>query len=228
MHDMTLSMNKPPSLDAATGSTAPKGKTVLPHLNPPEPAPLVDGRHHRSVVTRRKIVEALTALIREGVLVPTAEQVALRASVGLRTVFRHFDDMDTLYREVASSVDAVVMPEVNARFQASSWQDRLLESVERRGALYDQIAAFHLASQIRRHESTYLDSLLVRSARYQRDLLCRLLPDKLIANAPVLEGLVLLQSIDTWVSLRREQGLNAADAMAVIRQATRALIAGLD
>ena len=38
----------------------------------------------------------------------------------------------------------------------------------------------------------------------------------------------LLQSIDTWVSLRREQGLNAADAMAVIRQATRALIAGLD
>jgi AcrR family transcriptional regulator len=228
MHDMILSMNKPHSLDAATESTAPKAKTVLPHLNPPEPQPLVDGRHHRSVVTRRKIVEALTALIREGVLVPTAEQVALRASVGLRTVFRHFDDMDTLYREVASSVDAVVMPEVNARFQASGWQDRLLESVERRGALYDQIAAFHLASQIRRHESTYLDSLLVRSSRYQRDLLCRLLPDKLIANAPLLEGLVLLQSMDTWVSLRREQGLKAADAIAVIRQATRALIAGMD
>jgi AcrR family transcriptional regulator len=225
---MTLSTNKPHPPEAAADNAVRKDKTVLPHLNPPEPLPLVDGRHHRSVVTRRKIVEALTALIREGVLVPTAEQVALRASVGLRTVFRHFDDMDTLYREVASSVDAVVMPEVHVRFQTSSWQDRLLESVERRAALYDQIAAFHLASQIRRHESAYLDSLLVRSARYQRDLLCRLLPEKLLANAPLLEGLVLLQSIDTWVILRREQGLNAADATAVIRQATRALIAGMD
>jgi AcrR family transcriptional regulator len=225
---MTVSINKPVASKAAKVSAAKKEKTSMPHLHPPEEVPMVDGRHHRSLVTRRKIVEALMALIREGDLVPTAEQVALRASVGLRTVFRHFDDMDTLYREVASSVDAMVMPAVNARFQASSWQDRLLESVARRGALYDRIAAFHLASQIRRHESAYLDAVLVRSARYQRDLLCRLLPPKVMAKAPVVEGLVMVQSIDSWVCLRREQGLSAADAMAVIRQATQALIVGLD
>lgn len=228
MQDMTVSINKPIASKATKVGAVKKEKTSIPHLHPPEEVPLVDGRHHRSLVTRHKIVEALTALIREGELVPTAEQVALRASVGLRTVFRHFDDMDTLYREVASSIDAVVMPEVNARFQASSWQERLLESVARRGALYDRIAAFHLASQIRRHESAYLDAVLVRSARYQRDLLCRLLPAKVMAKAPLVEGLVMLQSIDTWVCLRREQGLSADDAMAVIRQATQALIAGLD
>jgi AcrR family transcriptional regulator len=228
MQDMTDSIDKLATSKATKVSAAKKEKTSIPHLHPLEEVPLVDGRHHRSMVTRHKIVEALTALIREGELVPTAEQVALRASVGLRTVFRHFDDMDTLYREVASSIDAVVMPEVNARFQASSWQERLLESVARRGALYDRIAAFHLASQIRRHESAYLDAVLVRSARYQRDLLCRLLPAKVMAKAPLVEGLVMLQSIDTWVCLRREQGLSADDAMAVIRQATQALIAGLD
>ena len=189
---------------------------------------MVDGRHHRSVVTRRKISDALAALIREGVLVPTAEQVAVRAAVGLRTVFRQFDDMETLYRELASSIDAVVMPQVQARFKGATWQERLLESVARRGALYERIAAFHLASQIRRHESAYLDAALVRSARYQRDLLCRLLPPEVMAKALLVEGLVMLQSIDTWVSLRREQGLSAADAMAVIRQGTEALIAGLD
>ena len=228
MQDMTISINKPAASKAAKVSAVKKEKPPLPHLHPPEDVPVVDGRHHRSVVTRRKISDALAALIREGVLVPTAEQVAARAAVGLRTVFRQFDDMETLYREVASSIDAVVMPQVQTRFQGATWQERLLESVARRGALYDQIAAFHLASQIRRHESAYLDVVLVRSSRFQRDLLCRLLPPKVMAQAPVVEGLVMLQSIDTWVCLRREQGLSADDAMAVIRRATQALIAGLD
>ena len=69
---------------------------------PPNGAPVAqstsDGRLKRSVATRKKILQALTALTYEGVLSPTAEQVAMRADVGLRTVFRHFDDMDSLYR----------------------------------------------------------------------------------------------------------------------------------
>ena len=59
-----------------------------------------DGRINRSIVTRKKIVDALTALVFEGHITPTAEQVAQRANVGLHTVFRHFDDMDSLCREV--------------------------------------------------------------------------------------------------------------------------------
>ena len=66
----------------------------------------LDGRLNRSVVTRNKIVETLTKLILEGQISPTAEQVALRANVGLRTVFRHFDNMDALYREISIDVDA--------------------------------------------------------------------------------------------------------------------------
>ena len=69
-------------------------------------APKSDGRINRSVVTRKKIVTALTALVYEGHLTPTAEQVAQRAEVGLRTVFRHFDDMDSLYREISLDLEA--------------------------------------------------------------------------------------------------------------------------
>ena len=225
---MTASISKPAASKATKVSAAKKDQTAIPDLYPPENGPVLDGRHHRSLVTRRKISDALAALISEGVLVPTAEQVAARAAVGLRTVFRQFDDMDKLYREVASSIDEMVSPQAQSRFQGTTWQARLLESAARRGALFDRIAAFHLASQIRRHESAYLDAALVRSARYQRDLLCRLLPPEVMAKALLVEGLVMLQSIDTWVSLRREQGLSAADAMAVIRQGTEALIAGLD
>ena len=77
----------PPSSEPSSGEPASNG--------------VIDGRLHRSMATRRKIVTALETLIRAGTLSPTAEQVAVQAQVGLRTVFRHFDDMETLYREIS-------------------------------------------------------------------------------------------------------------------------------
>jgi len=66
-----------------------------------QPTPTeLDGRFARSARTRTKIVDAMYALIREGTLIPTAQQVATRADVGIRTVFRHFSDMEQLYRAI--------------------------------------------------------------------------------------------------------------------------------
>jgi len=59
----------------------------------------VDGRHARSVRTRRAIVDALRALHAEGDLRPTAPRVAERAGVSLRTVWQHFDDLEALFVE---------------------------------------------------------------------------------------------------------------------------------
>jgi AcrR family transcriptional regulator len=60
-----------------------------------------DGRRKRSETSRQRIVEAMIALVGEGHMSPSAEQVATRAGVGLRTVFRHFADMDSLYASMA-------------------------------------------------------------------------------------------------------------------------------
>ena len=59
-----------------------------------------DGRRLRSIDSRARIVKAMLALIEEGDMAPGAEAVAARAEVGLRTVFRHFKDMESLYRDV--------------------------------------------------------------------------------------------------------------------------------
>ena len=67
----------------------------------PADPPRTDGRVRRGADNRRKIVAAFIAFIREGKLAPTAEDIAARADVGLRTVFRHFDDMERLYGEIA-------------------------------------------------------------------------------------------------------------------------------
>jgi AcrR family transcriptional regulator len=184
-----------------------------------------DGRLRRSVVTRKKIVDALTALVFEGHITPTAEQVALRADVGLRTVFRHFDDMDALYREISIDVDAQIQPFLQARLDAVTWQERVLQSIDYRSDIYDGTAALHLAAQVHRHESAYLAQNLMDSARLQRDLLRRLLPDSVTNNAGLLDALDLVLSFEAWIRLRREQGLEASQARDVMRLCVRALLA---
>ena len=47
-----------------------------------------DGRKLRSEDSKRRIVSAMLELVREGKMAPTAEEVANRAEVGLRTVFQ--------------------------------------------------------------------------------------------------------------------------------------------
>ena len=59
-----------------------------------------DGRVRRGERSRDQIVGALLELVQEGFLRPAAEQVARRARVGTRTVFRHFEDMDSLNPEI--------------------------------------------------------------------------------------------------------------------------------
>ncbi len=188
-------------------------------------APRADGRVKRSIATRKKIVDALTALVFEGYITPTAEQVAHRADVGLRTVFRHFDDMDALYREISVDIDAQVQPLLQARLDGATWQDRVLRSIDFRSDIYDRTAAMHLAAQVHRHESPFLARNLMDSAALQRDLLRRLLPERVAQHATLLDALDLVLSFEAWIRLRREQGLDAAQARAVMRLGVQALLA---
>ncbi len=66
---------------------------------PTVPTVPVDGRTARGLRTRRAVVDALLALQEEGDLEPTAQRVAARAGVALRTVFGHFSDMETLWAQ---------------------------------------------------------------------------------------------------------------------------------
>ena len=53
----------------------------------PGPATALDGRVRRGARNRQTIVDALLDLVGSGILRPTAQQVADRAGVGIRTVF---------------------------------------------------------------------------------------------------------------------------------------------
>jgi len=185
--------------------------------------PVTDLRRRRSVTTRRKIADALRALVEEGAVRPTAEQVAARAGVGLRTVFRHFDDMETLYREIVSGVDALVIPVVTREMTATGWQERLLECCKVLADHYEGLTSLYQTSQVHRHSSGYLDEQLHRYAQMQREMLRGVLPKDRLGDKALLAALGLVLSMDAWMHLRREQGLSPAAALKATRCAVAAL-----
>ncbi|MEQ8990342.1 MAG: TetR family transcriptional regulator, partial [Pseudomonadales bacterium] len=90
-----------------------------------------DGRHRRSQESRQRIIDAILELVTEGVLEPTAEQVSDRAGLAMRTVFRHFKDMDSLYREISRRMYARVQAVFEDGIEADTWQATLHNFIDR-------------------------------------------------------------------------------------------------
>jgi AcrR family transcriptional regulator len=189
------------------------------------PAESLDGRRRRGQDNRARIVAAMMEIVHAGEVAPSAEQVAARADVGLRTVFRHFQDMDSLYREIGAVVGRRVRAILGAPLSARTWQDRLIEAVARRGQAFETIAPFKRAADVFRHRSKYLGSDYAALVVELRTSLAEELPPHIQADQARLEALDLLLSFEAWSRLRREQDLSPARAQAVLEAAVRRLIA---
>ncbi len=142
-----------------------------------------------------------------------------------RTVFRHFDDMETLYREVDLEVQSTVASILNLELKAGHWRDRLSENIKARCRLYDTITPFLVSAQVHRHESTQIDTNLKRHVALERTILKRLLPKPLVADKARFEALLMLLSPQSWMRLRREQGLSSAAAISCVQLSAQALVA---
>ena len=185
----------------------------------------LDGRRARGQANRNKLVAAMIELVREGTIAPTAEQVSKRAEVALRTVFRHFADMESLYREISTEILQLVLPLLSTPFASNAWRSRLAEAVERRAALYESILPFHSATTALRHQSPYLQENLLRMMELQKASLRRILPPSVLDDAPTLAALNVLLSINAWQQMRIEQALDLHSAKQAMQLASKALTA---
>jgi AcrR family transcriptional regulator len=183
----------------------------------------LDGRRRRGEDNRARIVEAMLALIREGQYAPSAEVVAARADVSLRTVFRHFEDMDSLYREIATPVEAELRAMAARPFKAVDWQGRVVEMVSRRSEGFERLSPFRRAADVHRHGSVMMAEDAGRFALLMREILRAQLPDSL-REGDLFEALDLVLAIESWMRLRREQGLSMKRAREVQEHAVRRLL----
>ena len=131
--------------------------------------PGIDGRRLRSDRSRAAVVEALLTLYEEGNAQPGAAEIARRAGVSERSVFRHFEDLDSLAvasieRELERVGDLFKLPEAGGTLDA-----RIQALVEQRLALYAATGAVARAALLLVPRS----AVVADAVRYRRDVLWR-------------------------------------------------------
>lgn len=184
-----------------------------------------DGRRRRSQDSRARIVAAMLELVNAGDYSPAAELVAARAGVGLRTVFRHFSDMDSLYREMSEVIETELRGVVETPFEADSARGRVLEIVRRRAWAYERIGQFKRSSAANRHRSRFLEADQARFVAIAREILKRQAPPEVIKDKLLFEALDALLSFETWDRLRTDQRLTPRRAVEVLEYAVEKLLA---
>ena len=107
-------------------------------ISGPIASPQIDGRHARRERNRDAVVEALLGFYREGVLQPSTDQIAERAGISARSLFRYFDDVDDLCRVAISHQ----IERIGSRFFVDidpdlDLADRVASFVEQRLDLYE-------------------------------------------------------------------------------------------
>ncbi|MEC9144348.1 MAG: TetR/AcrR family transcriptional regulator [Pseudomonadota bacterium] len=185
----------------------------------------VDGRRQRGERTRLAIIEAALSLQEEGVLVPTAQQISDRACVLIRSFFRHFEDMETLFK----AVDDHLRDSYEALFlggdREGSMEERVGRAIERRSDAFERLKNLMLGTKAQLWRYEMLRSNYARSQRGLRKDLEQWLPE--ISNLPESsrESIDAIASFEMWHRLRAEQGLTRADSAAIIQSLLLGLIA---
>jgi AcrR family transcriptional regulator len=202
--------------------------TVAGQAGGSETGPAGDGRVQRGARNREAILESLYELVREGELQPTAEQVAQRAGVGTRTVFRHFADMESLHAEIAARVEREVAPLAGAPAVEGGLEERARALTRQRAAVFERIAPFKRSGALHRRASPFLERRHAAMVRRLRADLLRVLAELERAPAPLLEALDLLLSFEAWDRLRSDQRLGRDRAQGAMEHAVLALLRTID
>lgn len=190
-------------------------------LNPGSPANgarMTDGRRERSRSSRARIVTAMLELVGKGDVAPSAARVAEVAGVGVRSVFRHFDDMDALYREMGEVIEARVLPTILEIPAGETWKARLLDIAGRRAKVFETILPYRISGSLKRFQSEFLMQDYKRMLRLESATVDALLPPAVRADRLGAHGIDVILSFQTWRLLRHDRELPFEDASAVVRR----------
>jgi AcrR family transcriptional regulator len=189
----------------------------------------IDGRLLRSEQSKQRIADALYELIGEGEFAPSAQMVADRAGVGIRTVFRLFSDMDALYATINARLELDVAPMLrNGPSETASLDERLEALLAARVALYERFGPYVRATHRHRDRSEFLAAEFRKLVLTLRERLVRWMPELRRAPADLVEALDQATSFEAWDRLRIDQRLSRPRAHAAMQRATRALIDQLE
>lgn len=190
----------------------------------PEEAP-EDGRRARRHRSRDLAVDAFLDLLSEGVVRPTAQLVAERSGVSLRSIFRIFDDVETLHTAAAARQLARVRHLFVDVPDTGSLEDRVTTMVDLHVRLYESVAPVRRAALRAAPESPPLREQLAKVRAWQRAEVERVFAPELAGlDDATTDALELVMTFEAWDQLRAVQRRSVEAARAAIAGAALALL----
>lgn len=196
----------------------------------PEALRQSDGRRRRGERTRRTIVEAHSALLREGDLKPTAQAIAERAGVSVRTLWVAFGDMEGL---LDATTDYWLKSDWELRDPVEAdrpLEERLDRFCAERARRLENIAPAARSAALAEPFSRALQSSRRHHVQRVRDAVEEVFAAELDARDPdareeLAVAMTTAASWNAWSLMRDDLGLDVATATGVVRRSLESLLA---
>jgi TetR/AcrR family transcriptional regulator of autoinduction and epiphytic fitness len=193
----------------------------------------IDGRTARAQRTRDAIVDACLELVGEDDVRPTGPRVASRAGVSVRSVFQHFDDLESLYAAVSERSSARVAPLIVSIDVSLPLEERIKLLAHQRAGVLETIspvlraATVHapFSAEIRRRLHEGHDNMRAHAVAAFEPELSKVPADQREQLEDVLDTAL---SWPTWNMLRNFQGRSEEWSEQVMALLVRSLFAGVD
>ena len=189
--------------------------------------PDVDGRRLRRTNNREAVLDALGELFAEGNYEPSTAEIAERAGLSLRSLFRYFDDVDDLYRAaIERALDAArPLLDVGVGSDATT-ATKVDHVVAARMRLYDEIEPAARAARVCAHRHEVVAAQIAESRSFLRHQLARLFAPELRGSgmAARLAAIDALLSFESYQLLRHAQRLSRPRTAGTLTDALGALL----
>lgn len=188
--------------------------------------PPVDGRRARRHRSRDLAVDALLDLLNEGIARPTAQQVAERSGVSLRSIFRIFDDVQSLHMAASDRQMSRVRHLFVDIVASGTLEERVQATVATTTRLYEQVAPIRRAALRAAPESDTLQLQLSRARGWLRTEIERVFAPELerLDDSDLTAAVEAVLSFETWDQLRSAQGRSVPRTAASVGRAVEALL----
>ncbi len=185
-----------------------------------------DGRRLRREQNRAAVIDALLALFRDGVYTPSTDEIATKAGLSARSLFRYFDDVNDLHRAAADRAVQMALPLIGLGTSPTEpTADKIRAVVASRVQMFEETGPAARALRAAATRRDMLRGMLERNRSYLRRQVTDVFAPELAEVGPAVQpALLVLCSFESYELMRYAQGLSRAEAEAAMTAAIGALL----
>jgi TetR/AcrR family transcriptional regulator of autoinduction and epiphytic fitness len=189
-----------------------------------------DGRASRAARTRITVVDALLALNEKGNLRPTAREIAAEAGVSLRSIYVHFDDVESLLVAAAVRHGEYLISLARPVPTEGPIDRRVAALVANRRTIYEAGSGVRRAALVQEPFSPALQRALEAGRKAGRAEIDNVFAAEVAAagahGGELRQALALIIGSTSWDAMRRYQKMSADEAEIQLRTMVLALLEG--